>query len=249
MQKINYNAISHIYDDVRQADLELLNHFIQEATLTADSHILDIGCGTANYTDLLQKLTRAHLYGLDPSEGMLSKARPKNSAILFRQGQAGAIPFADGLFDLVYMTDVIHHVPEIGTMFAEIYRVLRQGGQVCIVTQSHEQIAQRPIVHFFPGTVQADRARYPDIAQIVAGAAEHGLSFDKRSILFAGDEVGIDAHFIELVKKKGYSMLHLIPDQEYEQGVRQLEAALQQGPFKARAAGITLVWLVKIGKE
>ncbi|MFN8439242.1 MAG: class I SAM-dependent methyltransferase [Caldilineaceae bacterium] len=245
MSQVNYNEISRIYDQVRQADVELINHFVQEVAITRATRILDLGCGTANHTDLLQRVTHAQLYGVDPSEGMLSKARQKNSQIVFQPGNAEQIPFADGFFDFVYMTDVIHHVPDIGKMFVEIARVLVPGGKLCIVTQSHQQIERRPIVHFFPGTATVDKARYPDIPQIIAAAARAGLRSLKNSLLAEGEELTLDASFLELVQKKGYSMLHLICDDEYRQGLRKLEAVLRDGPIQSTAAGMTLVWLVK----
>lgn len=245
MSQVNYNEISRIYDQVRQADVELLNHFVQEVAIVRATRILDFGCGTANHSDLLQRVTHAQIYGVDPSEGMLDKARPKNSDIIFQQGNAESIPFADGFFDFVYMTDVIHHVPDIGKMFGEIGRVLAPNGKICIVTQSHQQIERRPIVRFFPGTATVDKARYPDIPQIIAAATVVGLHFLKSSLLSEGAEVALDASFLELVQKKGYSMLHLISEEEYGQGLRKLEDALQHGPIQAKAAGTTLVWLAK----
>ena len=242
---VNYNTISQIYDDVRQADVEIIHHFWQEAGLNAAKKVLDIGCGTANQTALLQQITQAQLYGLEPSEGMLRKARQKNTSIIFKQGDAQHIPFADDYFDFVYMTDVIHHVPDIDTMFSEIYRIVKPEGQVCIVTQSHRQIEQRPIVQFFPDTAMVDKARYPDIDQIVGAASTQLLSDQQCTVLFEHAEIYLDDHFLELVRKKGYSMLHLISDEAYQQGLMTLEAALQSGSIKAKSAGTTLVWFMK----
>ena len=55
----------------------------------------------------------------------------------------------------------------------------------------------------------------------------------------------LDQEYLELVKKKGYSMLHLITEQEYRAGLEDLEKALQKGPIQARAAGETLIWFTK----
>ncbi len=181
MPKVDYNEISQIYDDVRQADVELINHFLQEIDFTPSTKILDIGCGTGNHADLLQKITHSHVYGIEPSAGMLSRAQQKNSQVVFKPGQADHIPFEDEFFDFVYMTDVIHHVPDIRKMFAEINRGLKQQGKLCIVTQSHDQIEKRPIVQFFPGTVAIDQERYPDINKIIETAEAH-LQFMKTAI-------------------------------------------------------------------
>jgi ubiquinone/menaquinone biosynthesis C-methylase UbiE len=153
MQKIDYNEISKIYDDVREGDIILINHFLEELPENQALNILDVGCGTGNYTDLLQKVTETkgwQNYGIDPSDGMIGRARKKNSNIIFQRGQAENLLWAPDFFDFIYMTDVIHHIPDVHKMFSEIQRVLRSKGRVCIVTQSHRQIRARPIANFFP---------------------------------------------------------------------------------------------------
>jgi SAM-dependent methyltransferase len=248
MQQVDYDEISKIYDDVREGDIVLINYFLDEIPVEQPLNILDIGCGTGNYTDLFQKVTQARgwqIYGIDHSEGMIDKARKKNGNIIFQHGRAEDLLWAHDFFDFIYMTDVIHHIPDIHRIFHEIQRVLRSGGKVCIVTQSHRQIKARPIARFFPGTVRVDRERYPNIHEILDAAHEAGLLFLKQEVLFEGDAIQLDEEYLELVRKRGYSMLHLIAEDEYQAGLHNLEAALQNGPIQARAAGETLVWFTK----
>ena len=141
------------------------------------------------------------------------------------------------------MTDVIHHVRDIRAMFAEMFRVLKLGGKVCIATQSHHQIENRPIVAFFPGTAAVDKDRYPDIPDIIAHAEEHNLKFKRNVVLFENEEIELGQEYMELVQKKGYSMLHLLSDNEYAQGLKRLEGELRRGPIRSRLSGETLVWL------
>ncbi len=242
--KVNYNEISQIYDDVRQADVELINCFLQEIETNTGINVLDLGCGTGNHTDLLQKASAGNVYGVEPSAGMLSKARQKNKNIVFKQGDAENIPFEDELFDLVVMTDVIHHVPDISKMFAEIHRVLKTRGKICIMTQSHKQIENRPIVQFFPGTATVDKARYHEVDKIVATARAQNFNFIKNTALYENEEVELGPDFLELVKKKGFSMLHLISDEAYNKGLKRLEITLKAGPIRAKSAGETLIWFM-----
>ncbi len=244
MTQINYNQISTIYDDVRQADATLITCFLAEVTLQDGANVLDLGCGTGNYTDAFQKMAPVKMHGVEPSAGMRQKAQAKNRHISFKQGHATQIPFTDSYFDFVYLTDVIHHVPNIELMFAELQRVTKPNAKICIVTQSHAQIAARPIVRFFPGTALADQARYPTIKKIIAAATKNGLTWLKTGTLFENDTINLDAHFLTLVKKKGYSMLHLISDEEYARGLQTLETKLNRGHIPATSAGITLVWFV-----
>jgi len=249
MKQVDYEEISRIYDDVREGDVLLINQLLKELPSFGSLNILDIGCGTGNYTDLFERITRERgylFYGIDPSEGMLSKARQKNKFITYQVASGEQIPSEANFYDFVYMTDVIHHVSDIYKMFAEIFRVLKPGGKLCIVTQSHKQIAHRPIARFFPGTVKIDKGRYPDVPTIVKAAEQNGLQYLKKTILFKGEEVELGTDFLALVRKKGYSMLHLLPEEEYQVGLRALEDAVRNGPIKLMAAGETEVWFVNV---
>ena len=245
MAHVDYDQISQIYDDVRKADIDLINAFLRRIQLQPTSSVLDIGCGTGNYTGLLQKVTRAQVFGIDPSSGMLEKARQKHPQIIFRQAEAARLPFTDIDFDFIYMTDVIHHIPDIAALFGEIQRLLKEAGLACIVTQSHRQIACRPIAQFFPGTVVVDQGRYPDIPTIVQAGERAGLIHAGSEILGTGEELELGPDFLKLVREKGYSMLHLISDEEYQRGLKALERRLKAGPIPVLAAGGTLVWFEK----
>jgi SAM-dependent methyltransferase len=244
MPPFDYNELSKTYDDVREGDLALVQRLIRVLPSRTDTCVLDIGCGTGNHTDLLQKLTGVQVYGIEPSEGMLEKARGKNPEITFKPGSADNIPFDDGFFDFVYMTDVVHHVPDIKAMFAEIWRVLNKGGKGCIVTQSHRQIEERPIAQYFPSTARVDKERYPDIPELIETATAQGFTDVKGEIL-SEKPIQLDASYLELARKKGYSMLHLIADEEYQAGLRKLEQAMQTGPVIVQPSGETLVWFAK----
>jgi ubiquinone/menaquinone biosynthesis C-methylase UbiE len=252
MPRIDYNQISKVYDAVRSSDVDLIRRMIACLDSSSEINILDLGCGTGNYTVLFDLLTRRqpyHIYGIDPSAGMLDKARKKDSQVSFQIGSAEHIPFSVGFFGLVYLTDVIHHVPDLPVMFREIRRVLAVGGKVCIATQSHQQIEHRPIARFFPGTVAVDQKRYPDISQIVSTASANGLIFLRQESMFENQPVELDVNFVKLVRNKGYSMLHLIGSKEYQSGLHSLEEAIRAGLTTLPSAGETLVWFTKEGGQ
>jgi ubiquinone/menaquinone biosynthesis C-methylase UbiE len=244
MEKINYNKICKSYDDVRDADVGLINQFLEVVEFDHNTRVLDIGCGTGNYTSLLQKVTGASLYGIDPSSGMLEKAVAKNGGVSFCLGNAEEIPHPDHFFDFVYMTDVIHHVKELDRMFKEIGRVIKKNGFLCIVTQSHDQIDQRPTSYFFPGTAIADKARYPEFNKIEQASIRNEFSPLRVDTIEDG-QAEIGNEYLKLIENKGYSMLYLISDEEYLQGLQKLKQALCNGPFVMSSGGTSLMWFTK----
>lgn len=243
--KVDYNKISKQYDDVRSADLELISLFSEEVEMNENTRVLDFGCGTGNYADKLQKATGARIYGVEPSDGMREKAKAKNSSINFYKGNHEMIPFENNFFDFIYMTDVIHHIPEIKIMFKELKRVLKSRGKICIATQSHKQIEKRFYVKYFPTTAKVDKGRYPDIEEIISLGKEEDLEYI-HSITYCDNQlVDVGEEFVMLVERKGYSMFHLIEDSEYKQGLRELKKEIKEKELKLETAGGTLVWFKK----
>jgi len=94
---------------------------------------LDVGCGSGAFTEMLfQRCAPASVQGIDPSEAQLVFARSRLASPVahFRQGDAMALPFADGTFDAAVMPLVIFFVPEPATGVAEMARVVCPGGIV-----------------------------------------------------------------------------------------------------------------------
>ncbi|MCD4753808.1 MAG: hypothetical protein K8R40_12110, partial [Anaerolineaceae bacterium] len=119
------------------------------------------------------------------------------------------------------------------------------GGKCCIMTQSHRQIENRSTAQFFPGTTKVDKARYPDIEEIISTGERNGLKWVKNAVLQEGEEVVFGTVFLEVIRKKGYSMLRLISEGEYQTGLKRLEDALKEGLVLARDSGLTLIWFAK----
>ncbi len=246
--QVNYNDISKKYDDVRSADIELINLFLKMTIINKNTKILDFGCGTGNYADKLQRITQARVYGVEPSEGMREKARQKNASLSVVEGNHNNIPFEENFFDFIYMTDVIHHVPDINRMFEEINRVLVNEGKLCICTQSHKQIDNRFYVKYFPSTAIVDKKRYPDIDVIKAAGEKNGFRYLKNIVISEENIINIGMDFVELVRNKGYSMFHLIPEEEYKIGLSKLKEDMNKMGLAVKIPGDSLVCFKKVKK-
>jgi ubiquinone/menaquinone biosynthesis C-methylase UbiE len=114
----------------------------------AGSHVLDVGCGTgADVRALAVRVgPRGRVVGLDSSEQLIARAQaaqaahpadPGSAPIEFLHGQAGALPFDDGTFDVARSERVMQHVPDPAAAVAEMLRVLRPGGQLLITDPDH----------------------------------------------------------------------------------------------------------------
>jgi len=177
--KCDYNILAQDYDLTRTVNINIINHFDTELPLDGKI-ILDYGCGTGNFAYAIKKLTTADIYGVEPSDAMRVKALGKGLDV--RKGDHNEIPFDDSFFDFIYMTDVIHHVSDMKMMFTEFFRILKLGGLICILTESHRQLETRFWVKHFPTTVTVEKNRYPDIFDIINVAKTAGLDEYKVAI-------------------------------------------------------------------
>ena len=117
--------------------------------------VLDVGSGTGHCARLLARRYRgARVFGIDISHAMAHRARRKQGWFgrpRFVCADAEELPFADGIFHLVYSVDVIHHVASHLELHREAYRVLRPGGLFLTVTDSEWIVRnRRPLSHYFP---------------------------------------------------------------------------------------------------
>jgi ubiquinone/menaquinone biosynthesis C-methylase UbiE len=204
--------------------------------------VLDVGCGTGNNTLLLQKAADIQVFGLDSSFGMLVEARDKAPQIPFIHASADRIPLRPGSFNMLFMTEVVHHLSSMHDAMQEMSRVMKPDGRLCIVTQSHKQIEERMTSRFFPATVAIDKKRYPDIPEIEECMKQNSLTKTwARSFKFAPIILGD----LDTVSRKGYSMLHKIPESDYQEGLKALQQSFAKREKLDYAAGYTYVWAEK----
>ncbi|MFK0692370.1 class I SAM-dependent methyltransferase [Mesorhizobium sp. IMUNJ 23033] len=108
---------------------------VVEGLSLAGKTILDIGCSAGGITlHLVERHGAAHATGFDVERPVIETARRRAAAqslgdrVSFVQAPPGPLPFTDASFDVVFSKDALLHVPDKDALFAEIFRVLKQGG-------------------------------------------------------------------------------------------------------------------------
>lgn len=242
---IDYNTASKTYDNTRGDSDRLIERFGRRIAFDNGTAVLDFGCGTGSYLNTVQSRFGCRCHGVDPSEGMRALAVRKNKALDVREGNHRRIPFDDNSFDFAFMTDVIHHVPDLSSMFMELFRVLNPRACLCIVTESHEQIQARFYNVYFPSLAANEKKRYPDIPAIVTMAQQCGFVHETTEVLPAVSPAVVTRTFLRNVEEKNYSMFHLLEEREFEEGLSRIRKD-EGRRFTVTSAGETLIWL---GKE
>lgn len=106
---------------------------LRRAGLEPGMHVLDVATGTGLVAREAIRIIgpQGRLVGLDPSAGMLGQAGVLAVPLVRAIGEK--LPFRDASFDFVSMGFALRHVADLEALFAEMKRVLRPGGTVCVL--------------------------------------------------------------------------------------------------------------------
>ena len=103
--------------------------------------LLDLGGGDGRLAIALAKLNPGlrQIVSVDISEDMTRRARGRiatagvASTVSAEREDMHALSYSDGRFDAVVSFGALHHARQPKVVLAEAYRVVRSGGQVCVI--------------------------------------------------------------------------------------------------------------------
>lgn len=132
--------LTSIYDPIVRwttRESRVKGELIYKAKLGADMTVLDLASGTGTLAIIIKrKFPDVDVVGVDGDPRILQIAKAKsdsaNVKIEFDQGLATQLPYADSSYDRVFSTLFFHHLgkSDKARAFAEIFRVLKPGGQL-----------------------------------------------------------------------------------------------------------------------
>jgi SAM-dependent methyltransferase len=149
MKDVKYDKIGIDYNLTRKADKYLTTQLLYHLKPIKSGKYLDIGCGTGNYTNELQK-KGFQFIGIDPSKEMLEKAKLKNNKIDWRIGSAENIRLPQNYVDGIVASLTIHHWTHLKSGFSELHKVLKPNGSIVIFTATPKQMKGYWLNHYFP---------------------------------------------------------------------------------------------------
>jgi len=112
---------------------------ISHIDFSENETILDMGCGTGGATRAILRRAgrKSEIFGLDLSAGQLKVARkrPELEHVQLLEGDAAKTNFADGYFDKVFITHVLHEKTRDARLstLREAGRILGKDGHVIVL--------------------------------------------------------------------------------------------------------------------
>ncbi len=113
-----------------------------------DKYLLDLGCGAGENSVYFAK-KGARCVASDYSPGMVEVAVKLAEAngvkIEGKVMDAMALEFPDNTFDVVYASNLLHHLPNPKLAIREMHRVLKPGGKACF----WEPLKHNPVINVY----------------------------------------------------------------------------------------------------
>jgi SAM-dependent methyltransferase len=189
----------------------------------AISLVIDLGCGTGRFSELLADHFAARVVAIEPSQKMLDQAHRKLASgdVMLQRAAAEALPLADGCADLVFMSMVYHHLTSPRLVAEECRRVLRHGGQACIRNGTRE--SDFPHRHFFSAIgplIDTELPARNDIRTTFVAAGFTPTVHEVVTQVIAPDW----ASFAEKSATRADSFLARISDRDFARGIAALRA-------------------------
>lgn len=143
----------------------------------AGLRVLDLGTGPGTYVRLLRRLGHRAV-GVDYSLPSLRRATLADGepSRIYAAGDAYALPFADGTFDLVVMIGILQALSEPGAALREAGRALRPGGHVILEILNAEDLVHRAAGLLRRRSVRSDGVRRYRRADLLRSLSECGLA-------------------------------------------------------------------------
>jgi ubiquinone/menaquinone biosynthesis C-methylase UbiE len=137
-----YNAAADTFDAEPLAFWDRYGQrSIERLRLRKGAHVLDVCCGTgASALPAAQAVGHdGRVIAVDLAEELLQLGRAKATAsglqcLEFRRGDMTALDFPDSQFDAVVCVFGIFFVPDMEAQVAELWRLVRPGGQLAVTT-------------------------------------------------------------------------------------------------------------------
>jgi SAM-dependent methyltransferase len=123
-----------LYQGVYRQALEWL-------AMPAGAAAMEAGCGAGGFTQLLVDAVVPHggtVVAFDEADAMLDATReliapgPHAASVSYERGDIGAMPFDDGVFDLVWSSRTVHHLADQLAGVRELARTVRSGGKLAL---------------------------------------------------------------------------------------------------------------------
>ncbi|AIO17929.1 putative methyltransferase YcgJ [Candidatus Izimaplasma bacterium HR1] len=115
------------------------------------SRILDVGTGTGNFVKLITSCYNDYqsIIGIDTIDGAIKLAKEAfdDERITFRNIDGYHMDYPDKYFDIVCLSNSLHHLDAISPLFKEMERVLKDDGFIIVAEMINNDLTNKQLSH------------------------------------------------------------------------------------------------------
>jgi ubiquinone/menaquinone biosynthesis C-methylase UbiE len=212
------------------ATLDLWMHTLQQLIPQPISRLVDVGCGTGRFTGALAMTFGCTTLGIDPAGPMLQAARATHGpAMHWVQAAAEAMPMVSHCVDAVWLSQVMHHLPDWGAVCRELHRVLRSGGYMVVRNGTQETNAMTPWLQWFPEAVAVEQRRTPSRQAMIDQITAHAYDCVALRTVWQVFACSAGAYYTKIAQR-GLSSLIALSDDAFAAGLQRLRAWAEAQP-------------------
>ncbi|MGO9450291.1 MAG: class I SAM-dependent methyltransferase [Candidatus Binataceae bacterium] len=190
--------------------------------------VLDLGSGTGRFSSLLAQWFGVRVVGIEPSRGMRAAA-DSFSGVSCAAGTAEAIPLSADCVDLVWISQVWHHIRDRGACARELRRVLRPHGLVVFRGNFADRLGDCTVYRYFPKARAIVEESFPTLHETVETFASAGFEYETLRTVVQPTCVDL-AELAQRTRLRADTTLALLTDDEFNQGQSGLERAAAESP-------------------
>ena len=195
---------------------------------------LDLGCGTGRFAPLLADTFGTAVVGVELAGKMRAVAvrEAAHPRVRYLAGRAEQVPLREGTVDLVWMSMVVHHLPDLAAVAHEVRRVLRPGGVALVRNSFQGRLAGVATFYgYFPDALEADEARLPSLEGLVGALEGAGLALRSHEVVRQVIDRSL-VGFLGRMRERAVSSFDLISEDAYQAGIAALarDAAREASP-------------------
>jgi SAM-dependent methyltransferase len=145
--------------------------------------LIDIGCGNGVFAiEAARRYPKCQVWACDPLQGAIAKCKEEAGKLLEQNlevliASAESVPLPDKCADRILMRNVLHHLRDYRAGFAEIGRLLREGGRFVLEAPCNawDESTGKLLTDIHMLMDDSHRRTYLRSENILATMAGHGL--------------------------------------------------------------------------
>jgi ubiquinone/menaquinone biosynthesis C-methylase UbiE len=236
---LSFDRVADRYDETRGGEPRGRSFAaVLAPLLDPDAPVLEVGIGTGLVAAGLRGLGFT-VTGVDLAPAMLSRARERLGPVV-AVGDAARLPVRDDAVDQVVVVWLLHLVPDLPAVLAELARVLRPGGRLLVVPSRAGDPGDDPAGRLL---VEMSRRLAPGtadhVAEILEAAGAAGFTLAGRHHTEVDQILHSPSQTADAVEARVWSSLWHLTDEQWATVVEPTIAALRALPDVAASGGGT----------